>query len=100
MSTRKRGRSRQPELFVRSRAPTIPIPDNHRLVVMTEEIDWTGAGRAIQVIRMSKLKSEAGRPPHLRALSGALVLRATRKMTYRETEDQIGTTLRRGTCAG
>ena len=89
MSTRKRGRSRQPELFVRSRAPTIPIPDNHRLVVMTEEIDWTELEELIQVIRMSKLKSEAGRPPHLRALSGALVLRATRKMTYRETEDQI-----------
>jgi IS5 family transposase len=38
---------------------------------------------------MSKLKSEAGRPPHLRALIGAVVFRATRKMTYRDTEDQI-----------
>lgn len=89
MSTRKHGRSRQPELFARSRTPTIPIPDNHRLVVMTEEIDWTELEELIQAIRMSKLRSEAGRPPHLRALSGALVLRATRKMTYRETEDQI-----------
>ena len=89
MSTGKRGRSRQPELFARSRTPTIPIPDNHRLVVMTDEIDWAELEELIQAIRMSKLKSEAGRPPHLRALSGALVLRATRKMTYRETEDQI-----------
>ena len=89
MSTGKRGRSRQPELFERSRTPTIPVPDNHRLVVMTDEIDWTDLEELIQAIRMSKLKSEAGRPPHLRALAGALVLRATRKMTYRDTEDQI-----------
>jgi IS5 family transposase len=89
MSTAKRGGSRQPELFARSRTPTIPVPDNHRLVVMTDEIDWTELEELIQAIRMSKLKSEAGRPPHLRALAGALVLRATRKMTYRDTEDQI-----------
>ena len=83
------GRSRQPELFARSQAPTIRVADNHRLLVMTNEIDWTDLEELIQAIRMSKLKSEAGRPPHLRALAGALVLRATRKMTYRDTEDQI-----------
>lgn len=89
MSRPRGGRSRQPELFARSKTPTIPIADNHRLVVMTDEIDWTELEELIQSIRMSKLQSEAGRPPHLRALAGALVLRATRKMTYRETEDQI-----------
>ena len=89
MRRSKGGRGRQPELFERSKAPTIPIAANHRLVVMTEEIDWTELEELIQSIRMSKLKSEAGRPPHLRALAGTLVLRATRKMTYRETEDQI-----------
>ncbi len=56
---------------------------------MTDEIGRTELEELIQAIRMSKLKSEAGRPPHLRALSGALVLRATRKMTHRDTEDQI-----------
>lgn len=35
------------------------------------------------------VRSEAGRPPRPRALAGALVSRATRKMTYREREDQI-----------
>ena len=89
MSTRKRCRNRQPELFARSKTSTVCIAENHRLVVMTDEIDWTELEELIQAIRMSKLKSEAGRPPHLRALAGALVLRATRKMTYRETEDQI-----------
>lgn len=89
MSTKRRGGSRQPELFARSKCPIIPIAENHRLVAMTEEIDWTALEALIDSIRMSKLKSAAGRPPHLRALAGALVLRATRKMTYRDTEDQI-----------
>src|SRR5262245_34774536 len=41
----------------------------------------------VQAIRLSKLKSAAGRPPHLRALIGALVFRALRYRTYRELED-------------
>src|SRR5262249_39431164 len=53
------------------------------------EIDWTELEELVQSIRMTKLKSEAGRPPHLRALTGALVFRATRRMSYREAEDQI-----------
>lgn len=89
MSNKTRGGSRQPELFPRSKCPTIPIADNHRLVVMANEIDWTEYEELIQSIRMSKLKNAAGRPPQLRALGGALALRATRKMTYRDTEDQI-----------
>src|SRR5258708_5972123 len=89
MSSRKHGGSRQPELFTRSKSPTIAIAENHRLVVMTDEIDWTELEELIESIRMAKLKSPAGRPPRLRALAGALVFRATRKMTYRETEDQI-----------
>jgi len=89
MGAPRRQRSRQPELFARSKRPIIAIDENHRLVRMTEEVDWTELEELIQSIRMSKLKSEAGRPPHLRALAGALAFRATRRMSYRETEDQI-----------
>jgi IS5 family transposase len=89
MGTTRRGGSRQPELIERSKSPSISIADNHRLVVMTEEIDWTELEALLQEIRERKLKSAAGRPPHMRALAGAVVLRATRKMTYRDTEDQI-----------
>jgi len=89
MATNRRQRSRQAELFLRSTRPVIPIDEHHRLVQMTHEIDWTELVELVQAIRMSKLKSEAGRPPHLRALTGALVFRATRKMTYRDTEEQI-----------
>lgn len=89
MATPRRQRSRQGELFARSRRATIALDENHRLVLMTHEIDWTELQEVVQAIRMSKLKSEAGRPPHLRALIGAVVFRATRKMTYRDTEEQI-----------
>jgi hypothetical protein len=89
MAARRRPASRQGELFARSRRPVITIDENHRYVRMTEELDWTELEELVQSIRMAKLKSEAGRPPHLRALIGALVFRATRRMTYRETEDQI-----------
>src|SRR6185295_9092949 len=89
MATPRRQRSRQGELFARSKRATIALDENHRLVLMTHEIDWTELQEVVQAIRRSKLKSQAGRPPHLRALIGAVVLRATRRMTYRETEDQI-----------
>ncbi len=89
MATPRRQRSRQGELFARSTKATIALDENHRLVLMTHEIDWTELQEVVQAIRMSKLKNEAGRPPHLRALTGAVVFRATRKMTYRDTEEQI-----------
>jgi hypothetical protein len=89
MATSRRKRSRQGELFGRSTRPVIALDENHRLVMMTHEIDWTALEELVQAIRLSKLKNEAGRPPHLRVLIGALVFRATRKMTYRDTEEQI-----------
>ncbi|MGO9766067.1 MAG: transposase [Myxococcaceae bacterium] len=89
MSRRARGGRRQPELFPRSKSPTIPIEENHRLVVLTDETDWSELEERVETIRMSKLKSAAGRPPRLRALIGALMLKATRDMTWREAEDQI-----------
>jgi molybdopterin converting factor small subunit len=41
----------------------------------------------VQQIRLGKLKNGAGRPPHLRATLGAMLLMATRRRTYREAED-------------
>src|SRR5258706_7799594 len=86
---RRRGGSRQAELFRRSVRPVIALNENHRLVRLTEELDWTELEAVVESIRRSKLQSAAGRPPHLRALIGAVVFRATRHMTYRDTEDQI-----------
>jgi hypothetical protein len=89
MSARGRRGSRQGELFRRSTRPVIAIEENHRLVRLTDELDWTELELVVEDIRRRKLKSEAGRPPHLRVLIGAVVLRGTHRMSYRETEDQI-----------
>ncbi len=83
------GGSRQAELFPRSKQPTIVIEENHRLVHLADTVDWTELEARAEIIRASKLKNAAGRPPHLRVMLGAMLLMATRKMTYRETEDQI-----------
>jgi hypothetical protein len=68
---------------------TIPIDESHRLVQLAMELDWTELECRAEVIRGSKLKNGAGRPPHLRALLGAMILRATRYAPYRVLEDQI-----------
>src|SRR5712692_6977962 len=81
--------NRQPELFPRSKRPIIVIEENHRLVRIADTVDWTELEDREEVIRASKLKNAAGRPPHLRATLGAMLLMATRRMTYREAEDQI-----------
>ena len=56
---------------------------------MTAELDWAQLMEIVEEIRATKLKSRAGRKPHLRALIGAVIFMATRRMTYREAEDQI-----------
>jgi IS5 family transposase len=87
MSRKRSGGSRQPELFARSTRPTIPIEPNHRLVLLTDRINWTDLLEFVENIRLSKVKNAAGRPPQLRVLTGALLLKATRDMTWREAED-------------
>lgn len=89
MAKTKSGGSRQAELFPRSKRPTIAIEQTHRLVQLADELDWTELEIRAQAIRASKLKNAAGRPPQLRALLGAMVLRATRYVPYRVLEDQI-----------
>ena len=81
--------NRQPDLLPRSKRATIPIAEDHRLVHVTDTLDWTEMEERAQQIRSSKLKNAAGRPPHLRATLGAMLLMATRKLTYREAEDLI-----------
>lgn len=86
---KRRGGSRQSELFPRSTRPTVVIEPNHRLVVLTNEVDWDELLGLVEEIRAERLKSSAGRPPHLRALVGGLMLKATRDMPLREAEDLI-----------
>lgn len=89
MSKSKSGGSRQRELIPLSMRPTIVIRDDHRLVILANEIDWTDFLMFVELIRLNKVKNAAGQPPHLRALVGALLFRAVRKLSYREAEDLI-----------
>ena len=108
MRKNHRGGSRQAELFPQSKRmtisleaddasvqvapakrPTIQVEPNHLLVQLTDRLDWTELEMRAEVIRGAKLKNRAGRPPHLRQLLGALVLMATRRLSYRDAEDQI-----------
>ncbi len=59
------------------------------MVELANLLDWTELEVRAEKIRSKKLKNGAGRPPQMRALLGAMVLRATRYMPYRVLEDQI-----------
>jgi hypothetical protein len=83
------GTKRQPDLIPRSKRPIIPIAEDHRLVYITDTLDWTEMEERAQQIRSSKLKNAAGRPPHLRALLGAMLFMAIRRVPYRVAEDLI-----------
>lgn len=89
MANRSGAGSRQREMFRRSTKPCIDIDLKHSLVALTDMLDWTDMIEVAQGIRRKKLKNMAGRPPHLRALIGAVMLMALRNLTYREAEDQI-----------
>lgn len=89
MSKQNHSASAQAELFPRSKTPRVHIERDHRLVRLADALDWTELELKANSIRAKKLKNGAGRPPHLRALLGAMVLRATRYMPYRVLEDQI-----------
>ena len=80
---------RQLDLFSRGKTPSLVLDPHHRLVRMADELDWLALFESVEAVRAEKLKSRAGRKPHLRALIGAVLLMATRRMTYREAEDQI-----------
>jgi hypothetical protein len=76
-------------LIPRSKSPLIPIAQEHPLVQVADTLDWNELQQRAQQIRAAKLKNAAGRPPHLRALLGAMLLMALRRRPYRETEDLI-----------
>lgn len=89
MGSAKRGSRGQQELIPRSRRPTIPIDPTHQLSVLADELNWDELLTVAEEIRLNRVKNAAGRPPHLRALVGALLLKASRDLTFRQAEDLI-----------
>lgn len=78
----------QRELFARNMVPIIPIESTHPYVLVADQLDWAMLAAIVQSIRRKRHKNGAGRIPHLRALIGAVVLMALRRLPYREMEDQ------------
>src|SRR5216683_3299482 len=73
MSKRSRGEG-QLELIARSKRSTIEVEASHRLVQLTDRLDWDEVEARAELIRASKLKSAAGRggnPAHQRVRGGA-----------------------------
>ena len=54
MSTRRGRGNRQGELFRRSIKPVITIAENHRLVELTDELDWTELELVVEEIRRTR----------------------------------------------
>lgn len=84
-----RSKNRQGELFSPSLCSSIAIQEGHPLLRITHEVDWTELEDRAEQIRQKKVKSPAGRTPHLRVMLGAVVLMAVRRLSYRDAEDQI-----------
>jgi hypothetical protein len=75
MAAPRRQRSRQAELFPRSMRAVIAIAKNHRLVQMTDEIDWTELLELVALGEVGMAVLAPGRkvllhPVHVRRLLG------------------------------
>ena len=79
----------QEPLFPPSLTGSISIVDNHDLVVLTKIVNWDVLILVAMRIRERKIKCNAGPQPQYRALLGAIVLMAVRKITFRQAEDLI-----------
>jgi IS5 family transposase len=79
----------QPMLFPQSTRVKITLSESHELFKLSQLINWTALIALVEAIRETKVQKSTGPKPRYRALIGALVLMAMRKMTYREAEDQI-----------
>jgi hypothetical protein len=79
----------QPSLFEQSTRVKITLKQNHEFFKLAQIINWTALIALIESIRDTKVKKSTGPKPRYRALLGAIVLMAMKKMTFREAEDQI-----------
>ena len=87
--TARKGGSRQGELIPRSKMPVIRVDPRHPLVQLADRLDWTELLDRVEQFRLGKMKNAAGRTPHLRAMTGAVIFMSNRKIPYREAEDLI-----------
>lgn len=79
----------QPSLFEQSTRVNIALDEDHELVKLARITNWTMLISTAANIRSLKVKRETGPTPRYRALIGAVVLMALRKINFREAEDLI-----------
>lgn len=78
----------QTSLFEQSTTVNISLSESHELVRLTKILNWTELTTLAMTIRDTK-RMPSGPQPRYRPLLGAVALMATKKMTYREAEDQV-----------
>ena len=79
----------QEPLFPPSMSTTINLKESHKLVKITEIIDWGVLIQLAMDLREQRGKKNTGPKTRFRALLGAVVLMAMRKVDYRGAEDLI-----------
>jgi hypothetical protein len=67
----------------------IPIQMDHQMVLISQALDWDLIQAIGEIHREKKNKSNQGRSPHFRALSGAIVVKILKACDYRSVEDYI-----------
>ena len=77
----------QPSLFDQSTRVKIVLDEDHELVKLTQLTNWSKLITIAANIRAAKVKKESGPQPQYRALIGAVVLMALKKITFRDAED-------------
>ncbi len=68
---------------------TIAVDPEHPLIQLEQSLDWEEVLDFVEDLRRERVKSPAGRRPHLRALTGAVLMGSVMKHTYRFEADLI-----------
>lgn len=68
---------------------SLPVPKDHEMVVLSDQLDWDLLTMIGETRRDLKIHSTRGLKPHHRVLMGAVVVRALRGCDLRSAEDLI-----------
>jgi hypothetical protein len=68
---------------------TLLVDLEHPLIRLARALDWEDFLAHVDKIRRSKVQSDAGKPPKLRVLAGAVLLKAWMRQSYRCEADLI-----------
>jgi hypothetical protein len=67
----------------------IKVDPNHMMIILLKAIDWEYVLQVVEEQRQKNIKNGAGRKPHLRILTGAVIVRVLESCTLRKAQDLI-----------